>query len=646
MDTIPANEVPEWYIAEINRRQQLFSRSKTVSMATISGYQTHVLTSTDSDFTKFGESTQMKSHFGDHNIAINKPMISKNIATMEEKVAMHFFTTMSMENLIQGKTITMACPFLLETLQMSSPEFVWPKKEKIMTQLLDQCVNKVQERVDGYLKSGVVPVTLSFEAITIRSEINDVIVRYMVHLASLEKYPMYLESVKVPSSREHQGADVEWSVRDVGRMVKKLSCPVAGCVMPCSVTGSQRIRNLLEERFPAMYFHGCLRDALWSIVRDIFTASNTTDREHSIVAPFVQDLQQFALQCKDLAIFLLNQENKAHFGEAIAISSEVIHVSVRQRLTVKEAFLAILQAEPFLDVDNVLNQLFPAALNGNTSAESSHRTNIAHLQTQLVKILRSPQFGENLRKFLEMLRPVYRLLELLGDDTDTTSLQLSEVHSSFSRLAQQFASSPLLDPEEKVVLQQLVRHHQENTLGLAHHLANLLDPVLLGENLPVDTMANVEQKLMSSLHVDGTSFTDAENEALYAQYTDFKKFALNQKTNKAQTLVFRTLKEREKSPLQFWLDDGTKWPLLQAIACRIFVMPVCTASSRIVSEADVALQLFREKADFLTSDKLAYVRINTQTLSMAEEVGSSLVTVAQKLHRESIANDITASMVV
>ncbi|CAH0475514.1 unnamed protein product [Peronospora belbahrii] len=625
MDTIPANEVPEWYIAEINRRQQLFSRSKTVSMATISGYQTHVLTSTDSDFTKFGESTQMKSHFGDHNIAINKPMISKNIATMEEKVAMHFFTTMSMENLIQGKTITMACPFLLETLQMSSPEFVWPKKEKIMTQLLDQCVNKVQERVDGYLKSGVVPVTLSFEAITIRSEINDVIVRYMVHLASLEKYPMYLESVKVPSSREHQGADVEWSVRDVGRMVKKLSCPVAGCVMPCSVTGSQRIRNLLEERFPAMYFHGCLRDALWSIVRDIFTASNTTDREHSIVAPFVQDLQQFALQCKDLAIFLLNQENKAHFGEAIAISSEVIHVSVRQRLTVKEAFLAILQAEPFLDVDNVLNQLFPAALNGNTSAESSHRTNIAHLQTQLVKILRSPQFGENLRKFLEMLRPVYRLLELLGDDTDTTSLQLSEVHSSFSRLAQQFASSPLLDPEEKVVLQQLVRHHQENTLGLAHHLANLLDPVLLGRKF-------------ASGH-DG-------KRGAKANYTDFKKFALNQKTNKAQTLVFRTLKEREKSPLQFWLDDGTKWPLLQAIACRIFVMPVCTASSRIVSEADVALQLFREKADFLTSDKLAYVRINTQTLSMAEEVGSSLVTVAQKLHRESIANDITASMVV
>ncbi|CAI5738505.1 unnamed protein product [Peronospora destructor] len=511
-----------------------------------------------------------------------------------------------------------------------------------MTELLDRCFESVKERVDGFFKTGLVPVTLSLEAVATSSSKKDWVVRYMASLASSEKYPMYLESVNVPC-REEKRVDVEWSVRDVTRMIEKLSCPVAGCVMPCSSLESQRTRELLEKQFPAMYFYGCMRDALWSLVQDIFTKGDATDRECSISVSFIQDLQQFALECKDLEFFLPSQAKRINAGETIGSSINVMHVTVRRRLSIKEAFIAILQAEYFLDADNVLNQLFLPSGSNETSPDEL-RSEIAHLQSQLVEILRNPQFEKKLRKFLEVLRPVYRLLELLGDGTDATSLLFSEVHFSFSRLAQQFASSTLLQPEEKETLQQLVRQHQENVLGSAHVLANLLDPVLLGEDLPVDTMENAEPKLMSSLRVDGASLSDTDKEALCAQYMDFKKFALNQKTNKAKTRDFCTLKERKKSPLQFWFADGAKWPVLQAIACRIFIMPVCAASSaRVISEAGVALHPVCQQTNFRAIDKLVYLRVNTYQLNSAEVAGSSLVTEAQKSH---IANDITASMVV
>ncbi|CAH0488722.1 unnamed protein product [Peronospora farinosa] len=635
METIPSTEVPEWYFAETCRRQNVGNRNKTMA---IPSFQNQISTQSVLAFDMtMVNGDHMAMETGDH-MAINNGY-SINLVELEKNVAMHLFTTIAMEKLFVEK---MEFPFLLQAVQACNRDFVLPTQEKIMTELLDRCFESVKERVDDFFKTGLVPVTLSLEAVATSSSKKDWVVRYM---ASLEKCPMYLESVNVLCSEE-QRVDVEWSVRDVARVVEKLSCPVAGCVIPCSSLASQRTRELLEKQFPAMYFYGCMRDALWSLVQDIFTDNDATDKECSISVPFTQDFQQFALECKDLEFFLPIQANKINLGETIGSSINVMHVTARRRLSIKEAFTAILQAEPFLDADNVLNQLFLSGSNEASYDESRYPTEIEHLQNQLAKILRNPQFEVKLRKFLDVLRPIYRLLELLGDGTDATSLLISEVHSSFSRLAQQFASSTLLQSEEKETLQQLVRHHQENVLGSAHVLANLLDPVLLGENLPVDTMENAEQKLMSSLRVDGTCLSETDKEALYAQYMDFKKFALNQKTNKAETRDFRTLKERKKSPLQFWFADGAKWPVLQAIACHIFVMPVCAASStRVISDAGVALHPICQKTSF-SADKLVYVRVNTHQLHVAEVAGSSLVTEAQKPQRKSIANDITASMVV
>ncbi|ETP31819.1 hypothetical protein F442_19349 [Phytophthora nicotianae P10297] len=637
IDTLPPSDVPEWYLAEINRRQQIAAPIRSANIpAVFQQNQIPTQTPAPAPATPFkviqpipspvAMATMMPMQTGNENMTVRNG-VNMDWQKMEENMAMHMFTTLQMEFLLDEK---IELPFLLQTFQAYNANITLPTKEKLMTELLDRCYDNVRTRLLGFFKSGLVPVTLSMDTE------DDEVANYMATLASSEKYPMYLESVKVPSGGDAD-ANAEVAARDMTRVVEKISSPVAGCVMPCSTVESRQTRELLEKQFPAMYFHGCMRDALLSFVRQLFAGNKDThnDRKRPVTVPFAQDLQQFALQCKDLAFFLPHHEQPSYLSGGT--SSNMVHVTARRRLTVEEAFVAILQAEPFLDVDNVLNRL------GNGS-NRAHHPSVAHFQTQLVKIVRSPQFVEKLGKYLELMRPIQSLLSSLND---TTPLLLSEVYSSFSRLVQQFGAMASLQPEEKAALQALVRRQQDHVMGSAHLLAYLLDPVLLGEDLPADIKTETEKKLMASLRGDGTQLSVSDKEALYTQYVDFKKHALNQKTNKADTLAFRALKERKKSPLQFWFADGSKWPVLQAIACRIFVMPVCAPSSaRAVKEAGAASSVLRHKKDLLMSDKLTFVRLNSRQLRLAEVEGSSLAALVKKAPIASKANEITASMVV
>jgi hypothetical protein len=660
MDTLPPQEVPEWYLAELNRRQQVaissvpaaFQTPMPPQMAQLQVPNTAAFKSiqpmpnTAVPTTMMVPSAQMQMMQSAGSLtpkAEGQPDANK----VEEAVAMHLFTTMAVGQLVAKGELEI--PELARAFQLYRKDVAMPSRERLLTELLDRCFETVKRRVDGFFKSGLVPVTLTVETAAAAGQ-GEAQVSYMAGLASADKFPMYLESAKMARSGD-DGANAEFAARDVARVVAKLACPVAGCVLPSSSSHSRQTRDLLEKQFPAMYFHGCLRDALLHLVRQLFSPAGAVEpeRKRSATPAFYQDLQQFALQCKDLECFLPTQETLAYLGDTSGRANTMLHVTARRRLTAEEGFAAVLHAEPFLDADNVLDRLFGAADGSSSdgSAPTPHAAGIAHLQPQLMKIVRSTPFVDKLRKYLEVLRPLHALLSSLPESASATALPLSEVYSSLARLSRQFAASALLEPEEKGALQALVRQHQERVVGPAHLLAYLLDPVLLGEELPADTKTDVEKKLLSSFRGDGAALSDPEKEVLYAQYVDFKKAATHQKAVKAETLVFRALKERKKSSLQYWFTDGAKWPVLQAIACRVFVMPVCAAcATHAAAEAGVAPRLLRGKLDPLTSDKLTYVRVNARQVQHAAACASSLVPAGHSMSDESSANDITASMVV
>ncbi|KAH7488736.1 hypothetical protein KRP22_008622 [Phytophthora ramorum] len=618
MESLPPMDVPEWYLAEVTRRQQHLVLNRGANIPIFQGpIPTQTPTQTFKSIQPAVMQMPMMPNTGNNGV---KSMEKLNFKKIEEHVAMHLFTTMSPDNFVDEK---LEFPFLAQAFQVCGGDFALPDKEKLMTEVLDRCYDSVRTRVDGFFKSGLVPASLSYEKAPANSE-GGLVMNYMASLASSEKFPMYLESVEVPSD---EVAHVDWAARDVARVVEKLSCPVAGCVMPCSSPESRQVRQLLETQFPAMYFHGCMRDALLTIVRQLFVQP-----EGGEATPFCRDLQQFALQCKDLVYFVPDSEPLTYFPETAANTENTAHVTVRRRLTVEDAFSAVLQAEAFLDVEGLENKFF-------SSGDS-----ITILHKQLLEFVRSPKFSEKLRKYLDVVRPLHELLSAFQGSSNSSPLPLSEVYSSFSKLSTEFTSSALLLPEEKSVLRTLVGHQQEAVLGTAHELAYLLDPVLLGEDFSVDKKSQVEQLLLSSVGVNGAPLSETNKEVLYTQYKDYQKTALHQKTAKVDSVEFRKLKERKKSPLQFWFCDGAKWSALQAIACRVFVMPACAVSS--THATGVLPHQLRAQLGPSKSDKLAHVRVNTRQLQLAEVAVSSLVSVVPNPLNDSNSNDITASMVV
>lgn len=545
-------------------------------------------------------------------------------ATVNENVAMHLFTTMPVEKLLEG---TIEVPFLVQAFQVIGTDLALCTTEKLLTELLDQCYERVKTQVLGFLQSGVVPVSLSLEVIASREE--DARLHCMATLASSAMYPLYLDSVQV----QNDGTLAEVIKEHVVQVVESMSCPVAGCVLPLTVQ-SQATRELLQRHLPAMYFHGCMQEALQSLLRHLFTVPLA---EECVKVPFVQDLQQFALECHDLVYFLPHQEPLS-WDHTQQSTVDMVHVSPRRRYKLLKGVSAILQAEAFLalDFDNF-----------HGTKRHGHNAIDVPCSTQILEIVQSLDFVKKVRKYVALLRPIHILLSRINEASTSTPLLVSEVYGAFVSLVQQVDANPLLSDEEKTAVQALVRQEEKRVVGSAHLLASLLDPVLLADELPLDVKSTVEQELFASLRGDGTEYSEREKQTLVVEYLDFKKSAGVQKTHKADTLAFRALKERTKTPLQFWFADGSKWPVLQAIACRLFVMPVRAArSAQEGTDAQVASSALSHESQQKRLEKVRFVRVNARQLQLAQTAGSSLAALVKSPLVEASAQEITASMVV
>ncbi|RLN95072.1 hypothetical protein BBJ28_00019590 [Nothophytophthora sp. Chile5] len=631
METLSPAEQPDWYIVELGKREKTAANrvfrggngigstagTKTQTSPQVGG-KAKVFAVRPPPATTATHTTVKKE-------ASTAKITKKDLKRLEDCVAMHLLLTLPMEVLAEQRFET---AYLSQAFQACSRGLVLPDGKRLLSVLLDRCYANVRRRVAKHLAAGPVPVCLSLEASPTSSK-DELVMDYTAITSTAGAHAFFLESVHFPSSA-HTSANAQWTAHDVARVADTLSCPVAGCVIACAPPESRQSRQLLEHQFPALFFHGCMRDALFTLVHELFVPTAGTADNSSATTSFFPGLQQFALECKDLVGFLPHKDDLVYAREFSSRRGDnVMHVAPTRLLTVEEGLSAILQAEAFLDVNNVALQHFPTISGargngGDVAASVFDPAGLTLLQTKLRDLVTSPHFLAKLRKYLAVLRPVHLLLIAFHEDENAPVLPLSEVYPSFSRLAEQYSSSSLLVPEEKVTLQMLVRQQYELVLGPAHLLAYLLDPVYAGQDFPAEMKADVERKLLSSVAADGAPRTEMGKEALYMQYTDFQIAALHQKANNADSFVFRMLKERKKTPLQFWLTDGAKWPELQAAACRVFAMSACVASSRhVFARAGVAPRLLREQLDSRTTEKLAYIRANAKQLQVAEGGGNA-----------------------
>lgn len=608
MAALAAHEQPDWYVTELQKRQKvLHDRALAATAGAGGGAPRSTGAVHDAKINKSTATTTPSKEAA--------KLTRKDSKRMEDCLAMHLFATMGDSGFAEPWT---DASFLAQALVASNRSAALPDEKRLMSVLLDRCYSTLKRRINKFLAGLPLSVALSLD----ESPSSTSSERVMNYIAATGGKHLFLESVHFPTATEHNQA--EWTASDISRVIGSATGAVAGCVTASLTTETRRAWELLQLQFPAMFFHGCLRSALETLLCDLLAPVEGD------ISSLTRELQQCAADCRDLEDFLPDGQGdedysrvfKSPQGSKSKLANVTFQPSVTKLLTVEAAVTAILRAEFFLNADNVRYRLFPSAASHPRGADvdtAAARQQTLLLQQQLVDHVASAEFTQRLRKCLAVVGPIAHLAALFVGDAP---LPISDVYPRLRALAVDFAEHTELDESDKLQVQALVQRQYDVVVGNAHLLAYALDPVHAGQELPPETKAQVEHQLLAFPSPDGSARDDAAKEALYLQYTDFQIAALHLRSTDA--FVLRMLTERKKSPLQYWLTDGAKWPTLQAVACRAFAMPACAVdSARELQPRGFSLRRLRDRFDSRTAEKLVFVRANARELAPLTAAGGS-----------------------
>jgi hypothetical protein len=219
--------------------------------------------------------------------------------------------------------------------------------------------------------------------------------------------------------------------------------------------------------------------------------------------------------------------------------------------------------ETVLDSESVLHGIVCERdfIYGNT-IQKQERTRIKNIITDV-------SFKFNIIKNLEILRPIDKLTVKYQSD----SCAISEILPDFHQLPRDFeklSKEGNLTNNEFHRLAEAARQRFQFMYGKAHGLSYFLDPRFIGYGLSEENRKELEDILVKVPADYTKSVDDTRRENLYMQFTDF--FISDECERKSNSFRFKILRDKRKTPLQYWQADGVAWPLLQDIAIKLFAM--------------------------------------------------------------------------
>ena len=156
---------------------------------------------------------------------------------------------------------------------------------------------------------------------------------------------------------------------------------------------------------------------------------------------------------------------------------------------------------------------------------------------------------------------------------------MSDVYVSFLNLPLKFETEEAMSNLTEIeinYIQELTRSRFQFIYGDAHGLGYLLDPRYIGEKLEPKLRDELEVFIVNS-PLNNEMASEENQRLIFRQFTDVLISSNNQKTR--NSFQCQMLVQEQKSPLEFWLTDGTKWPILQKLAKKVFSLAVASALS-------------------------------------------------------------------
>lgn len=262
---------------------------------------------------------------------------------------------------------------------------------------------------------------------------------------------------------------------------------------------------------------------------------------------------------------------------------------------------------------------------------------------RLKNIVIADNFVSALEKALKILKVIDELIVKFQSD----GVPVSEVLTSFNKLPTQFAEmTDYLTAAEIKYLGELATSRFQFMYGDAHGIAYLLDPRFVGEGLPVDTRRDLEDSLVAIPEDGITASTDERKMLLLDQLTQYVIAALREKTD--NSLRFKMLQTKRKTPLQFWQSDGAAWPDLQKIALKVFTMSTSSAASeRNFSTFGFVHSKLRNCLSTESVDKLVFIKTNYRAFTKTDDTSLEMETPSDdeqsEVYEQSCTDDMSDS---
>lgn len=513
------------------------------------------------------------------------PISARQQAEFEDAIALHYYVTGTSFQRIEECNLAKA-------IRLLRPDAVLPDRRKLAGPLLDKCYNKLKKKQDSYMNSPSTFVCLITDGWS--NTKNEPIVNYMA--ASPEK-TVFLESVATGI----QGHTSQWIAEDIDRIISSYPDTNFAGVVTDNTSANKGAWDILKSKHPTMFFHGCVSHGLHLMVKDIFAATKTKKPGEQTATyptgyPF-EEMLQLALDCKDLVKFFNNHHA----------------MKVKLRLMQQVEKLTAL-AQPAPTRWGTLQQCFRSILNSERIIYTivSERNFIAGTAKQkeerqrLKNIVVKDDFISSLNKALKILEPIDQFIVKFQND----AVPVSEVVTAFNKLPAEFENmTDVLTTAESVYLKELAAKRFKLIYGDAHGIGYLLDPRFCGEGLPADNKRDLEDLLISIPESDSTAVSEERKMELYDEYNQHIIASLREKND--NTIRYKMLSNKRKTPLQYWQLDGNAWPQLQKIALRVFSMSASSAASeRNFSTFGFIHSKNRNCLSNESVDKLVYIKTN------------------------------------
>jgi hAT family C-terminal dimerisation region len=314
--------------------------------------------------------------------------------------------------------------------------------------------------------------------------------------------------------------------------------------------------------------------------------------------PFELELE-FVVGCKDVVKFFHNHHiPKAQLqGLQQAVGARALVRAAPTRWgTIQAMCLSLLESERHLHAIVTARDFVQG-----TVAQKSERMKVREVVTD-------KDFIESLKKALAILEPLDKLIVKYQSDKVPISDVMHDFHTLPDAFMKIFAAN-IINRQQLDYLVMLSRRRFQFMYGVAHGLSYMLDPRYIGQGLPADLRASLDEALINKPADEVTTINDDRKEKLFMQYTAF--FISATKEKQANSFRYQMLAKGRKTPFQYWFADGCQWPVLQSVAVKLFSMATSSAASeRNFSAMGFIHSKLRKSLSPKTVEKLVFIKSN------------------------------------